>query len=54
MTSSGPRPRPVDIGERREHLNLRALADLLVAAADDGPRNENEKGPKHLDQRQQR
>jgi hypothetical protein len=54
MTSSSPKPRPIVIGERREHLNLRALADLLAAAADHGPRVESEEGPKHIDQRHQR
>lgn len=40
------------IGERREQLNLRALADLLVVAAEHGPRNEEEEGPKRIDQQQ--
>ena len=54
MTSSSPKSRPIIIGERREHLKLRALPDLLTTAADHGPRDENEEGPKRIDQRHQR
>jgi hypothetical protein len=53
MTLSSPKPGPIAIGEGCEHFDLRALVDLLAAAADHCPRNEKEEGPKRIDRRQQ-